>query len=153
MPPTDPRTQWELDQETERLKRQAAEEERKLQKQLEAEQKQIKKMLQEEEKEMRKKQAEVDAETERLRKMYGQPNVPEIQTPARQQHRYSASAGPESAYAFQSGQTGPYMSGGASQSAFLQPSQPLKQKSSFFGFRRHSDQEAQKLAKKKSSNW
>jgi len=139
VPPTDPRSQWEIDQETERLRRQAALEERQRKQQEEAEQRQIKQMLEAEEKERRRRQAEVDAETERLRRLYGQ---------------QSSSPG-GSAYAQQGGSGEPYMAGAAaSQSAFLQPNQQkLKQKSSIFGFRRHSDQETSRLAKKKSAMW
>lgn len=152
VPPTDPRSQWEIDFETERLRREAAEEERQIRNREEAEQRQIKKMLEEEEKERRRQQAEIDKETERLRKMYGQQSVPTIQTP--QHHRHSVSFASGSAYASQTGHQSPYMSGGASQSALLQPDQTrLKQRSSIFGFRRHSDQDTNKLAKKKSSLW
>ena len=72
IPPTDPRSQWEIDAETARLKRIAMEEERNRRKTEEAEQKQIKKMLEQEEEETRRKQAEIDRETERLRLLYGQ---------------------------------------------------------------------------------
>ncbi|KAK5083061.1 hypothetical protein LTR05_006943 [Lithohypha guttulata] len=155
IPPTDPRTQWEIDQETERLRREAAAEERARRKREEAEQKQIQKMLEEEEKERRRRQAEVDAETERLKKLYGQQDIPAIQTPQPPQHRHSASSVSGSAYEAQTGYpSGPYMASGASQSALLQPVTPkLKQKSSIFGFRRHSDQDSNKIVKKKSSVW
>ncbi|KAK5084865.1 hypothetical protein LTR70_007807 [Exophiala xenobiotica] len=125
IPPTDPRSQWEIDQETERLRRQTALEERQRKQKEEVEQRQIKQMLEAEEKERRRRQAEVDAETERLRRVYGPQS--------------SGLGG--SAYAQQAGYSERYMTGGApSQSAFLQPNQQkLKQKSSIFGFRRHSD--------------
>ncbi|KAF1984838.1 hypothetical protein K402DRAFT_405628 [Aulographum hederae CBS 113979] len=77
-PPTDPRSQWEIDAETARLKAQAdaerlAEETRRRERQRadEAERKRIKKMLEAEEKEKRRRQADVDKETQRLRKKYG----------------------------------------------------------------------------------
>ena len=70
-PPTDPRTQWEIEAEAARLRKQAETEERERQKREAAEQKQIRKMLEIEEKEKRRKQAEVDKETERLKKLYG----------------------------------------------------------------------------------
>jgi hypothetical protein len=72
IPPTDPRSQWEIDAETARLKKLQIEEERKRQRNVEAEQKQIKKMLEAEDKERRRKQAEIDKETERLQRLYGQ---------------------------------------------------------------------------------
>lgn len=151
VPPTDPRSQWEIDQETARLKRMAAEEARQQKQQEEAERRQIKKMLEDEEKERRRQQAEIDAETERLRRLYGpQPSVPTIQVP----HRNSYSSG--SPHTSQAGYA-PYMSGTASQSSFLQPHPPnqqrLKQKSSIFSFRRHSDQETSRLSKKRSTLW
>lgn len=153
IPPTDPRSQWEIDQETERLRRQAAQEERQRRQQEEAEQRQIKTMLEAEEKERRRKQAAVDAETERLRRVYGQQHVPTIQTPPPHRHSHSGPGG--SAYGQQASISGAYMSGAAaSQSALLQPSQQkLRQKSSIFSFRRHSDQDTNKLAKKKSAMW
>lgn len=156
IPPTDPRTQWEIDQETARLKREADAEERARKKREDAEQRQIQKMLEEEEKERRLKQAQIDAETERLKKLYGQQGMPVVQAPTAPHHRHSTSVSAGSAYSLQSGYpSGPYMSGGASQSALLQPANPkLKQKSSIFSFRRHSDQdENNKLTKKKSSMW
>lgn len=153
IPPTDPRSQWEIDQETERLRRQVAEEERQQKKREEAERKQIQKMVEQEDKEQRRKQAEIDKETERLRRLYGgQQDIPSIQAPQRQRH--STSYDSASAYASQAGYPGPYMTGGASQSAYLQPIQPkLKQKSSIFSFRRNSDQDNNRLAKKRSSVW
>jgi hypothetical protein len=72
IPPTDPRSQWEIDAETARLRRVAMEEERARKRAEEAEQKQIKKMLKREEDESRRKQAEIDRETERLKALYGQ---------------------------------------------------------------------------------
>ncbi|KAK5954645.1 hypothetical protein OHC33_004368 [Knufia fluminis] len=153
VPPTDPRTQWELDQETERLRREAAREEHERKQREEAEQRQIKQMLEAEEQERRRRQAEVDAETERLRRVYGQQHgVPTTQRPQPQRHSQSGLGG--SAYAQQTGLGGPYMTGAASQSTFLQPNQAkLKHKSSIFSFRRNSDQETSKLAKKKSAMW
>lgn len=70
-PPADPRTQWEIDAETERLKRIVQEEERARERADREEQKRIKKMLEQEEKEKRRRDAEVAKETERLRKQYG----------------------------------------------------------------------------------
>ena len=76
--PPDPRTQWEIEAETARLRAQEgaerrAEEQRRREREKadEAEARRIKKMLEAEEKERRKKQAEIDKETERLRKQYG----------------------------------------------------------------------------------
>ncbi|KAJ9658520.1 hypothetical protein H2198_003673 [Neophaeococcomyces mojaviensis] len=154
VPPTDPRTQWEIDQETERLRKLAAEEERQLRKREAEERLQIQKLLEEEEKEDRRRQAEIDAETERLRRLYGEQDAsaqPSLQLPS-PHHRHSHSGG--SAYAYSQSQTGPYMSGAAAQPSLLQPDQQkLKQKSSIFSFRRQNDQESNKLAKKKSAIW
>ncbi|KAF2092524.1 hypothetical protein NA57DRAFT_50041, partial [Rhizodiscina lignyota] len=77
-PPADPRSQWEIDNETARLKaaqdteRRAAEGKRREQERADAEAaKKLKKQMDAEEKERRRKQVEVDKETERLRKKYG----------------------------------------------------------------------------------
>jgi len=70
-PHTNPRTQWEIDAETERLKKVVEAEEREREKADKIEQKRIKKMLEAEEKERKRKDAEVAKETERLRKQYG----------------------------------------------------------------------------------
>lgn len=70
-PPIDPRTQWEIDAETERLKKLVAAEEKAREKETREEQKRIKKMLEAEDKERARREAEVAKETERLRKEYG----------------------------------------------------------------------------------
>lgn len=69
-PLTDPRTQWEIDAETARLKKQVEHEERERKRAEHAETKRIKKMLEAEEKEARRKQEEIERETARLRKVY-----------------------------------------------------------------------------------
>ena len=71
-PPTDPRTQWELDAEEARLKHQIAQEKRERKRAEEAEIKRLKKMVAAEERAVRKKkEMEVEQETERLRRIYG----------------------------------------------------------------------------------
>lgn len=72
-PAVDPRTQWEIDAETERLKKIVQAEEKAREKAEKAEEKRILKMLEQEDREARKRQAEVEKETERLRKEYGVP--------------------------------------------------------------------------------
>ena len=77
-PPIDPRSQWELDAETARLKEQIEKEERERKRSEHAETKRVKKMIETEEREAarlraednRKKQAEIDKETERLRREF-----------------------------------------------------------------------------------
>lgn len=69
-PPTDPRTQWEIDAETARLKAQVEHEERERKRAEHAEAKRTKKMLEAEEKEARRKQADIDKETARLKRLY-----------------------------------------------------------------------------------
>ncbi|CAD6444023.1 ce3887b7-d1e6-4b91-b1f8-b20876530720-CDS [Sclerotinia trifoliorum] len=66
-----PRTQWEIDTETARLKALVEAEERERQHLELIEEQRIKKMLEEEEKEQRRRDAEIAKETERLRKQYG----------------------------------------------------------------------------------
>lgn len=160
VPPTDPRTQWEIDAETSRLKRIAAEEAREQKRKDELEQKRIKKMLEIEAKEQKRHQAELDKETERLKKLYGRedasarPKLPARPVPSPQplpdRRQYSEpfisppQQNPASwgAYSSPNLAAGPYMSGAAaaSQAGLLNPVVPqpqrLKQKSSFFGFRR-----------------
>lgn len=70
-PPTDPRSQWEIDAESARLKQKAQADEQERKKREREEAKRTKKLLEAEEKAARKKQAEVDKETERLKKLYG----------------------------------------------------------------------------------
>ncbi|KAL8908570.1 MAG: hypothetical protein Q9171_005405 [Xanthocarpia ochracea] len=69
-PPTDPRSQWEIDAETARLKKQVEREERERRHAEQAETKRIKKMLEEEERRARLKQLEIDQETERLKRQF-----------------------------------------------------------------------------------
>lgn len=171
VPPTDPRSQWEIDAETARLRRQAVEEERVRRRREEEADRQTRLLLEKEENDQRRRrQAEVDRETERLKQLYGQEDAsarPKI--PPRQQRHHSEST--QSAYVqSQQGQpaeipytnvwggyaSGPYMSGAASQSTFLSPFPPqqqqqLKQKSSIFNFRRRSDHDANKLQRKRSA--
>ena len=70
-PPTDPRSQWELDLETARLRKAVEAEQRDRRRADHAETKRVKRMLEEEERKAREKQKEVDRETERLKKVYG----------------------------------------------------------------------------------
>lgn len=69
-PPTDPRSQWEIDAETIRLKKQVEREERQRRRAEHAETKHVKKMLEDEERKARQKQLEIDKETERLRREF-----------------------------------------------------------------------------------
>lgn len=69
-PPTDPRSQWEIDAETARLQKQVEREERERRRREHAETKRVKKMLEEEEQRARQKQSEIDKETERLKREY-----------------------------------------------------------------------------------
>ena len=172
VPPTDPRTQWEIDAETARLKRLANEEERQRQRNVEAEQRQIKKMLEAEEKEQRRRQGEIDRETERLRRQYGQedqnvrPNLPprhdnqhwsdphvQINRPHTQQGYYPTSWGTSPQPS-----NGPYLgvpAGAPAQSGFFgnqsDDGHRVKPKKSFFGFRRDSD--GDRLQRKRSSQF
>jgi hypothetical protein len=175
IPPTDPRSQWEIDAETARLKKQAEAEERERKRRDVAEQKRIKKMLEAEEKEKKRKQAEIDKETERLKRIYGNQGQSTPTLPARpvsNNNRYPTIPFPQPnpflrpQSVSQPGPPqvrwgppapGPYLQvpgGYPSQSAFFGNSGPggqqkLREKRSFFGFRREND--APKLLKKKSS--
>jgi hypothetical protein len=70
-PPADPRTQWEIDAESARLKQETQAEARERKKREQEEEKRTKKLLEAEQKAARRRQAEVDKETERLKKLYG----------------------------------------------------------------------------------
>ena len=70
-PPTDPRSQWELDLETARLQKQVEQEERQRRRADAAETKRVKKMLEEEDRRRRERAKKIDRETERLKKLYG----------------------------------------------------------------------------------
>lgn len=87
-PMADPRSQWELDAETAKLKAQQdaeakaeAKRRRDREKADEAEAKRLQRAIEEEEKAERRKQAEIDKETERLRKLYGVPQQSNISRP------------------------------------------------------------------------
>ena len=77
-PPTDPRTEWEIDEETARLQKLILHEDHRCRRAEEAETRRLKKMLEAEEREAvrlkaetdRRKQAEIDRETERLRREF-----------------------------------------------------------------------------------
>ena len=70
-PPTDPRSQWELDLETARLRKAVEAEQRDRRRAEAAETQRVKRMLEEEERRAREKQKEIDRETERLKRVYG----------------------------------------------------------------------------------
>lgn len=197
-PRLDPRAQWELDAETARLKAAVEAEAREQKKQEEAARKarrkadaeEERKTLQflenerktkeREEKERRRKQAEVDKETERLRKQFGdQSNLLGSQRPQPQPQRYSTPhiqfptqrpgpSQPQHRPAPVPAQpvfaAGPYLQPGghrptASVSSYFsnglpkpQAGQaPMKAKKSFWGLRSNSETNAEKLKKKKSS--
>ena len=176
LPPTDPRSQWEIDAETTRLKKLAENEERERKRKDATEQKRVKKMLEAEAKEKRRKQTEVDKETERLKKIYGVPpqTAPSLPTrPAPYQHNYPIMHQQRPAPLFRQQSVpqhgpppmrwgppapGPYLQvpgGYPTQSGFFGNSGPpgaqpkLREKKSFFGFKREN--ESQKLHKKRSS--
>jgi hypothetical protein len=185
----DPRAQWEIDAETVRLKAQVEAEEREQRRQAEAAKKarrrreaeeerqtlqfleQENKQKEREEKEKRRKQAEIDKETERLRKQFGDQSS--LLRPAlQQQSRHSAPLiqGP-----WQGARTpqpprpapvpaqpqGQYLAPGghrptASHSSFFsnglpKPQLQPKPKKSFWGLRTQSETSTEKLKKKKSS--
>ena len=173
IPPTDPRTQWELEAESARLRKQALDEERQLKRRQQEEEQMTRQMLEREETDQqRRRQAQIEQETQWLQRMYGQedasvrPNIPP-RDPRQQRHHSEAG---QSAYAQTQVQhpvpqfanawggnapPGPYMSGAASQSSLLTPvpsgQQRVKQKSSIFNFRRRSDDEGAKLQRKRSA--
>ena len=102
VPPTDPRSQWEIDTETQRLKAAHEAELAERKRREAAEQKEIKRMLEAEEREKRRQQAEIDKETERLKKLYGkeqaQAEASLRPTPVPTPQRYSAPHLPTTGY-------------------------------------------------------
>lgn len=142
-PPTDPRSQWEIDAETARLRQQVQAEETERKRREKEELKNVRKMVEEEERAARQREAEINKETERLRKEYEAeqkrlaksgvrpPNLPPRHSapPSVQQQQYLAPYGGSAA--------GPYLQAPPSSSGFLNPDQQrIKPKrSSFFGLR------------------
>lgn len=100
-PPADPRTQWEIDAETARLKAEADSQDRERRRKDEIrrrerersdeeEARRLQSKLEAEEKERRRKARSVEKETERLRKLYGVQQVPNGSYP----QRHGASSAP-----------------------------------------------------------
>lgn len=170
-PPTDPRSQWEIDTETVRLQKQVEHEERDRRRAEHAETKRIKKMIEAEEKQARRKQAEIDKETERLRKVYeaeqrqSQPTMsPLLSSRQDQPQQYSApilqttvsrphSAVPWSSLQQPQVQSASYLQELGSPSSLKMGGKKLKGKKSFFGITSASEESPQRLRKKQSSVW
>ncbi|CAN9137424.1 unnamed protein product [Alternaria sp. RS040] len=192
-PRLDPRAQWEIDAETARLKAQVEAEAREQKRQAEAARKarrrqeeeeerktiqfleQERKQKEREEKERRRKQAEIDKETERLKKQFGDQS--NLLRPSPQPQRHSAPLvqggwqnqrpspvprpAPVPTQPPRMQQTpGIYLQTpvqhrpAASQSSFFSnglPKPVAKAKKSFWGLRTQSESNAEKLKKKKSS--
>lgn len=180
-PMADPRAQWELDAETARLRAQAENEKRaadrrrrEREKADEAERRRLQRMVEEEQREAARKQAAIDAETERLRRLYGAPQPkkpcqrqqgPYMQSIPQQTQMSLAPPQPHgrSSSSGRLGSNGLYVNPSASASAVVMSGgnpgasapRPTKKKSSFFGLRSSSDDGEQKkrLAKKSSAMW
>ena len=154
LPHVDPRAQWEIEAETARIKAQVEAEDRERKrlediqrrKRLKAEEagaKKTMKFLEAEEKDRRRRQAEVDKETERLRKKYGnqvpshhKSSGPYLQPPGGGQPSASASS----------------FFGG---SGLLRPDEGRKLKGgkkSFWGLRSQSEGQSSNALRKKQSN-
>ena len=174
-PPTDPRSQWELDLETARLQKQVEREKRQQQHAEAAETKRVQKMLEEEERRRREKQREIDRETERLRKQYGKQQrqtlqqYPSLQGPQNQAvtayppapvpRPHSTTSAPYIAHNLRQQQQGPYLQTpkptGASSSGIFggggtqqRPIEPKR--SSFWNFGKREDDSA-RLTKQRST--
>jgi len=172
-PRFDPRKQWEIDAETARLKAQVEAEEREAKrlkdierrrrlKAEEEEAKKTKKFLETEERERRRRQTEIDKETERLRKKYGDqgtlapPQQPQRHSAPTQRHSYAPSQPPR--------HNGPYLQAPASQSTFfgggggsLRPDSGQRlssgqKKKSFWGLRSRSEADSPSTLRKKQSS-
>lgn len=177
-PSVDPRVQWEIDAETARLKK-LVEREAKEQRLAElAEAKRVQKLLETEKKERLRKAAEVDKETERLKKLYGpeqggskymMPSIPErqgrpqqssappLQTPFPRPQSFTSRPSPQNrkpqsrSQPFLSVASGVLVGGESSSSK--PDDKKLKGKKSFFGLRSVSDDDPKKLKKKPSTIW
>ena len=169
-PPTDPRSQWEIDAETARLRKQVEAEERDRQRREKEELRNVRKMVEEEERKSRQREAEIERETERLRREYEaeqkrlaksgyRPNFPPRHSaPPSAQQQQQAYLTPYGGNA-----SGPYLQapGTASSSGFLSPQQQQQQqqqqqrvkpkRSSFFGLRGGGQEESNRLMKKSSA--
>ena len=160
-PPTDPRSQWEIDAETARLRKQVEEEEHERKRREKEELRNVRKMVEDEERRARQRDAEVEKETQRLRKEYEAeqrrlaktgaraPTLPPRHSapPSAQQPQYLTSYGGNA--------SGPYTQAPAtaSSSGLLDPNaQRVKPKrSSFFGLRGRGGDEQSRLVKKSSA--
>ena len=176
-PPTDRRSQWEIDAETARLKKQVLQEEHRRRRAEQAETKRIQQMLEAEEKEAKRKQVEIDKETERLRKEYliEQRRLEQRKNKPALPPRHSIPEGniaPPIQYPFSNQQQGYFQqlnhSGrylqppgayeNASSSGFFHGSElnpdsnkKVRGKTSFFGLRNRSEDQTQRLSRKQSS--
>lgn len=173
-PPTDPRSQWEIEVETLRLKKQVEHEERERRRMEHAETKRIRKMVEAEEREARRKQADIDKETERLRKVYAaeqrqsqptlkpplpsrqdhlqQCSAPILQTPSPRPHSTVPSSSLQHLQQSQV-QSAAYLPAPGNASSLKTDGKKVKGKKSFFGIRSASDGPPQRLRKKQSSVW
>lgn len=156
-PPTDPRTQWEIDVETSRLRKQVEIEERARKHREKAQEKYVKRMMEDERRAARKRQEEIDRETMRLRRVYEaevkQSRYPGYHPPTPAPH------GQNNGYLAPS--SGPYQGGSsafaASTSTFLGGAsntvtpQVKPKRSSFFGLRGGGDEQRRALLKKSSA--
>ncbi|OXV07554.1 hypothetical protein Egran_04681 [Elaphomyces granulatus] len=138
-PPLDPRTQWEIDAERARLRKQQEAEARERKKLEQEQERKTRKLLEAEERAARKKQAEIDKETERLKKIYGSEEQQyQTQPPA----KANPQPRPQSHLNVPTSFTGRQSRTSASQprpQSYQSPSSnsapQLKEKKSFFGFR------------------
>ena len=172
-PPTDLRSQWEIDAETARLKKQVEKEQRERKRAEQAETKRVRKMIEEEEREAarkkaendRKKQAEIDRETQRLRSEFeaerrrAQQMGAFVQPPVQRPHSAQPIMSGAKPYLQQT--PGAYLqplSENAASSVFsLAPApgrnsgQKVKKKKSFWGARGGSGRPDERLVRKQSS--
>ena len=153
-PPTDPRSQWELDREAAALKKQVEKEEHDRRKAERAETKRIKKMLEEEERQWaeaeRKRQAEIDRETERLKREFeieqghlGVPQRPRSAQPLGQSHNRRSHQRPQHGQYLQAVTRPPVTSSGFEA--------VTKKKKSFWGLRGGGEMDDNSKLRKKQS--
>lgn len=159
-PPTDPRSQWEIDAETARLMKVVEQEERARKRREKDDEKRARQVAEEEATAARRLQASIDKETERLRKEYEQEQrrIHNAQkgkaTQARPAVPSQASPGPYLQPYMSGAASGQYPARPASSTGFLGGGPAVKpKKSGFFGLRGGGggDEGGNKLVKKTSA--
>ncbi|EEH47548.2 uncharacterized protein PADG_03632 [Paracoccidioides brasiliensis Pb18] len=171
-PPVDPRTQWEINAETARLKREAEAEAKERRRREKEAEKETRRLLEAEQREARRRQAAIDQETERLKKLYAKEDMEYRRRHAQSLHLPGPNPPPRPASNNQHAHANHrYSSYHSAPSFHLAPSQvvvprpvssmanpqsssaPLRERRSIFGLFKKDDDRSNTLSKKKSSEF